>query len=793
MALIHHIRNTAEIQAAGISKKWVGGIRKSWKNVINQVKQVKERNEGLDSIEAIDNALRYLALLQQSLFFGKGLYPFQDSREPITKQLKMKAPFNIQARVGVYLEAAQKELEDGKRRIKFWMAVTNPTTSEYKLDGGKRYKEIVEDPKWYKVSEGQAIMKFLNWQSALEAKGAAIRADAEISRKLLAALTKFSTQYPGMDIGISTDRDFSVGKVKVIFQDLPSLQLQKMTPEQIAELRSPLLAKRYVKPLAAAKALLDKKKLGFLWYGTIFIKPIGAYKSQYGDNPRGKQFGVGGWWDPGKDAVFIESNPYKGLEKLIVHELGHRYYYKFMSMADRLEFSSYFGQVPGVSDYGKTVSAEDFAEVFAWYVLNRELTRDQLERFKKFLGRKKQRGASAERKGGLIMVVRGFGKGISRDPETIHKMDEYEEKWEDLWEKWEGLQRREKRQKPRSGGLVHQIRAKSGLNVKSTDGKKARDYALKKFKAAGKSLYDVLPEFDVGYLLLRRRLGKALNIPRVDMPVIRQKDLDGFAKHLQKEHEVTPRWKRLRTSNLLPTQSQIWLDKLMYGILKDGPLKSGDPRLNLTIIVSKEGYILDGHHRWASALVTDPSLAIKALWVPISIKELLPIAKKYGESVGNAPRAEVEGKGTGGLRGPFVEKGKHWSSDTYYKMDVKRDRFIHFTTVEAAQAIAKSKKLLLHPPGVQHFGPVGVFAVSLVWGWYVPGTQLTHIKSDKPLVAVVFTTDTVPDGAAHHEEVYWGKDVKLKKVQVVSKGKAIQLLKRVPFPLKDEDAYVMYS
>ncbi len=786
MALIQHIRNAAGVQ---IDKKWVGGIRKGWKQVISQVARVKERNEGLDTIEAIDNALRYLALLTQDLFFGKGLYPFmykwEGKRLPLTKQLKQKAPFNIQAKVSVFLEAAQKELEEGKRRIKFWMAVTNPQTQEYKLDGGKRYKEIVENPQWYTRSEGQAIGKFLNHEATQIASEVAGKADQEISGRLLRALSAFSGKYPGMEIGEEADRDFSIGKVKVTFQDVPTTDLKKMKPEEIDKIRSPLLAKRYVKPLATARSLLRNKKLDYLWYGNFFVKPKGTY----GPNPHGTQFGVGGWYDKGKDAIFIEMGPTEGLTILVVHELGHRYYYKYMSMADRLEFSSYFGQVPGVSDYGKTISAEDFAEVFAYYVLNRELTRDQLERFKKFLGRKKQRGANTEGRGGLIMVVRGKARGISKDPETSKKVHDYDEKIEKILEEFEGLQ-------PHHdcpvGGVITVVRGRAKFNVQSTDDKKARDYAIKKFKMSDQSLYDVLPEFDVGYLVLRRRLKQALNIPRVEMPVIRQKDLVGFSKYLQREHEVVPRWKRLTVSKLLPTQSQIWLDKLMHGIIKDGKLKAGDPRLDLTIIVSKEGYILDGHHRWASALITDPSLGIKALYVPLRIKELLPIAREYGKSVGNAPRAEVKGKGTGGLKGPFVEKGKYWASDTYYKMDVTKDRFIHFTTVEAAKSIVKSKKMLLHPPGVRHFGPVGVFAVSLVWGWYVPGTQLTHIKSDKPLVAVVFTTDTVPEGVAHHEEVIWEKDVKLKTVQVVSKGKAIQLLKRVPFQLKDEDAYVLY-
>jgi len=532
---------------ATIDKKWIEGIRKGWKRIVQQVSRVSERNEGLDSLEAIDNAIRYVKLLQQDLFFGKGMYPFQGDQRPIKKQLSDKPPFNIQAKVSVHLEKAIEAFEEAQRKIKYWMAVTNPHTSEYKLDGGRRSKEIAENPRFKGRSEGQAVMKFLNWQAPVLAQESAKEADQAISGKLLRALSSFANQYPGMDIGVGIDREFSIGRMKIIFEDIPTKNLSRLSPENIAEIRSPLYAKRYVKPMANAHTLLRTKGLDFLWYGLTRIE----CKTCGGTNPYStpdKVFGVGGNYTRSKDIIRVFVNPDTFVTELMVHELGHRYYYKFMSMADREEFSSYFGQVPGVSDYGKTVSAEDFAEVFAWYVLNRNLSRDQLERFKKFLGRKKQRGASAE---------------------------------------------------------------------------------------------------------------------------------------------------------------------------------------------------------------------------------------------------EVEGRG--GLKGPFTQEQKY-GDETYYTMDVAKDRFIHFTTVEAARAILKSKKLLLNPPGVEHFGPTGVFAVSLVWGWYVPTTQLTHIKSDKPLVAVVFTTDTKPGGAAFHEEVIWRKDVKLKTVSVVSKGKAIQLLKRVPFPLKkeSEDAYVLY-
>lgn len=600
MGLIRHIRNAAS--GVTIDPKWINGIRKGWKQVISQVLRVKEDHEGLDAEEAIDNALRYLALLKQDLFFGKGLYPFQGGNRTLTERLKDKAPFNIQAKTAAHLEAAQEALEEGKRRIAHWRRVTDPNSTEYKLDNGRRYQEVIEDERFKgtgRPSPARAVANWLNWLAPIEAQDAAKKADAEISGKLLRALTSFTVKYPGMDIGIGVDREFSVGRMKVVFEDIPVKNLKGLPPEKVEEIRSPLTAKRYVKPMANAQTLLKKKGLDFLWYGVTKIE----CKTCGGKNRLDtvdKVFGVGGRYDISKDMITVFVDPASFITELMIHELGHRYYYKYMSMADRAEFSSYFGQVPGVSDYGKTISSEDFAEVFAWYCLNRNLTQDQLGRFKKFLGRKKQRGASAEQ----------------RSPGLIQKMRDWYKEYTDQADKLEE-----------------------------------------------------------------------------EEPV-----------------EDTKDW----------------------------------------------------YNKWFD----------EAVWT------------RNGGLISTVRRVA---KSTGGLKGPV--KDKH-GNDTY-TMDVTKDRFLHFTTPEAAKAIVKSKKLLVRPPGVEHFGPVGVYAVSLVWGWYVPGVQLTHIKS-KHVVAVLFTTDTKPRPANYREEVVWYTDVPLKTAKIISKGEAIRLLKKVPFPLKDEQALVTY-
>jgi len=193
--------------------------------------------------------------------------------------------------------------------------------------------------------------------------------------------------------------------------------------------------------------------------------------------------------------------------------------------------------------------------------------------------------------------------------------------------------------------------------------------------------------FDRNLSLLQKKLKLALDIPRIQMPVIEPTQMDEFQKRLQqgeldifkpyvtrgnmrkmfenngkyvpfptnlKNNTRGRIWLKLGTldgdalddriaakieyvpaKNLIPTQSQIWFDKILNSIAQYGLPKKGSPVLETTIIISKDNYILDGHHRFGQALLTDPNLKMRALRVPLDIKTLLKLSASYGDAIGN--------------------------------------------------------------------------------------------------------------------------------------------------------------
>ena len=226
------------------------------------------------------------------------------------------------------------------------------------------------------------------------------------------------------------------------------------------------------------------------------------------------------------------------------------------------------------------------------------------------------------------------------------------------------------------------------LNVRDISAGKAISFAKKAFSDAGLDLYKEIPDFDKNFTLLKKRMKYAKDIPRVMMPVIEPDDLKKFSDDLSKgrvdifqpwaagkfgdgkfpwypelkggkpgeewitlgtkdgdpsDDMVAPKPGMLPVKSLKPLQGEIWFDKLIGSLLKFGlPEPGGFLLTNAVIIVSKEGYILDGHHRFGQAMLTDPGLKIRALKVPLGIDLLLKVGRSYGSAIGNVPKESYD-------------------------------------------------------------------------------------------------------------------------------------------------------
>merc|ERR1711904_628742 len=108
---------------------------------------------------------------------------------------------------------------------------------------------------------------------------------------------------------------------------------------------------------------------------------------------------------------------------------------------------------------------------------------------------------------------------------------------------------------------------------------------------------------------------------------------DGNAK----DDIVTVSAKKVAVKNLKPIQKQIYFDKSFKNIadydLKDS-LKFLKSDKNI-FIISNDNAIIDGHHRFLTAMLIDPNISVNTIAIDLPIRELLPLTLSYTDAIGN--------------------------------------------------------------------------------------------------------------------------------------------------------------
>jgi phage-related protein (TIGR01555 family) len=146
-----------------------------------------------------------------------------------------------------------------------------------------------------------------------------------------------------------------------------------------------------------------------------------------------------------------------------------------------------------------------------------------------------------------------------------------------------------------------------------------------------------------------------IGVPRVEMPVIRASKTGDFVKYLVEQgYEVDEG--REKAANLRASQSELSGEKVaasMKRIEEEG-------KFYKRIVISRDDYILDGHHTWAGQLAHDASdnnltndgRQVKVARINIGIIDLIKEAEKWTGGKGKKAASE-KAKGLGDSDGPF--------------------------------------------------------------------------------------------------------------------------------------------
>jgi len=123
-----------------------------------------------------------------------------------------------------------------------------------------------------------------------------------------------------------------------------------------------------------------------------------------------------------------------------------------------------------------------------------------------------------------------------------------------------------------------------------------------------------------------------LGIPRSLMPqfTLRRKPfsrklLNEFRRYIKKKYGIKSRKVMKTAKNLNPSQNEISRHRV-EGLIEDNIIDKQE----VPLLVSKNDYIVDGHHRWAAFRVKAPNKTMETIVVDAPIKDILGIAIDWG-------------------------------------------------------------------------------------------------------------------------------------------------------------------
>lgn len=143
-----------------------------------------------------------------------------------------------------------------------------------------------------------------------------------------------------------------------------------------------------------------------------------------------------------------------------------------------------------------------------------------------------------------------------------------------------------------------------------------------------------------------------------------------FLEYLKdKGYEVTT-GETLPATEIKATQNQLNADKvagMAWALLTNPDTQKPEHPLRQPLIVSSDGYVLDGHHRWAALATYDMMngkedvVDVPVIKVDMDIEELVDMSNQFGDEFGLQRKgvgSSAEGTGKAGAAKPETEKAK---------------------------------------------------------------------------------------------------------------------------------------
>jgi len=386
-----------------ITDAWIKGVRKwwlQWKK--GEKKALPNKGHGEYTKKDICAAYKFLAegikrirRIRDNLLYVQGFWPYGATGQKNLDPRQMRGNYVLMGKDG---EVATYKIKDFQSRFVYkiddienmlWGFADKFADHCNTWDDDPRTGEDASSDLWWDVTFDRARQKLKRADRVLldeifnrlkklkkEVFDPAKKAREELSKGGTSINDPFPARLP----------EAKIGRVTLVLDTRP-LEYDPVTAFKVyggEDQRSPKVMKEYVKFLVRAQKMLEQRGLKKLWYGTVFVCPEKAGLSKLDPSKeksdwaksRGKTFQAGADYYRGKDVIRIYADPHHFLRggfgtRDLLHELAHRYWDKFMTPAQRNEWSRNFGKADFATEYAGRNAEEEFAENFSFYVLGK--------------------------------------------------------------------------------------------------------------------------------------------------------------------------------------------------------------------------------------------------------------------------------------------------------------------------------------------------------------------------------------------------------------------------------------
>jgi len=133
-------------------------------------------------------------------------------------------------------------------------------------------------------------------------------------------------------------------------------------------------------------------------------------------------------------------------------------------------------------------------------------------------------------------------------------------------------------------------------------------------------------------------------------------DTEPVFKEMLKEKGITTTQTEVPADQLKATQSELGGDKVI-GMMEALEKDPNHPSITAPIYVSRDGYVIDGHHRWAAIVAynaehPDAQIPMKCEVIDMDIKDAIPMCNDFAEEIGIAAKKQGETTGKAGDEQP---------------------------------------------------------------------------------------------------------------------------------------------